>query len=63
MFRFHSQLVDIFAERPEWDVEGKYNADVVNVYFEVLNEHKSATKVIKIDTKKNTLFEALTLLR
>ncbi|XP_025194920.1 tetratricopeptide repeat protein 4 isoform X1 [Melanaphis sacchari] len=60
---FYSHLVEIFAERPEWDVEGKYNADSVNVYFESVNEYKSGTKVTKIDTKTCTLFEALTVLR
>jgi len=56
-------LVEIFAETPEWDVEGKYNADSVNVYFESINDSKTATKVTKIDTKTCTLFKALTVLR
>lgn len=53
----------MFSERPEWDIDGKYNADVVNVYFEIANKHKTGTKVTKIDPKTCTLFEALTLLR
>lgn len=53
----------MFSERPVWDVDGKYNADSVNVYFEVLNEYKTATKVTKIKTKTCTLSEALTSLR
>jgi len=56
-------LEEIFSERPEWDVEGKYNADTVNVYFERLNEYKSATKVTKIETQTCTLSDALTLSR
>lgn len=52
----------MFTERPEWDVEGKYNADSVNVYFEHVNEYNTTTKVTKVGTK-TTLFEALTLLR
>jgi len=63
LFRLYSHLVEIFAERPEWDMEGKYNADSVNVYFESVNEYKSGTKVTKIDVKTCTLFEALTILR
>lgn len=59
----YTHLVEIFAERPEWDVEGKYNADSVNVYFESINEYKSGTKVTKIDPRTCTLFEALTVLR
>jgi hypothetical protein len=55
--------MEIFSERPEWDVEGKYSADTVNVYFELLNEFKIATKVTKIETQTCTLGEALTLLR
>lgn len=53
----------MFAERPEWDVEGKYSADSVNVYFELVNEYKTLTKVTKIEPKTCTLFEALTSLR
>lgn len=52
----------MFSERPEWDVEGKYRVDKVNVYFEILNEYKTSTKVTKIPTQI-TLSEALTLLR
>ncbi|KAF0755118.1 tetratricopeptide repeat protein 4 isoform X1 [Aphis craccivora] len=59
----YTHLVEIFAERPEWDVEGKYNADSVNVYFESVNEYKSGTKITKIDPRTCTLFEALTVLR
>lgn len=51
----------MFSEKPEWDVEGKYNADSVNIYFEILNECKTTTKVEKIETKTCTLSEALTL--
>lgn len=54
----------MFSEKPEWDVEGKYNADSVNMYFEAISEYsKTETKVEKIETKTCTLFEALTLLR
>lgn len=60
---FYTHLVEMFSERPEWDVDGKYNADVVNVYFEIVNKHKTGTKVTKIDAKTCTLFEALTVLR
>ncbi|XP_003241653.1 tetratricopeptide repeat protein 4 [Acyrthosiphon pisum] len=60
---FYIHLIEMFSERPEWDIDGKYNADVVNVYFEIVNEHKADTKVTKIDAKSCTLFEALTLLR
>lgn len=52
----------MFSERPEWDVDGKYRADTVNVYFELLNEYKTATKVTKVETQ-STLSEALTLKR
>lgn len=62
-FRFYSHLVEIFSERPKWDVEGKYSADTVNVYFELLNEYKSATKVTKIETQTCTLSDALSLSR
>lgn len=63
LFRFYDHLEEIFSERPEWDVEGKYSANTVNVYFELLNAFKTATKVTKIETKTCTLAEALTLLR
>jgi len=56
-------LKEIFSERPEWDVEDKYSADTVNVYFEHLNEYKSATKVTKLETQTCTLSDALTLSR
>lgn len=55
----------MFSEKPEWDIERKYSADTVNMYFEhkTLNELKNAVKVTKIDTKTCTLSKALTLLR
>ena len=28
------QLTPVFAERPEWDQEGKYRIDNIEVYFE-----------------------------
>lgn len=55
-------MVEIFSERPEWDIEGKYSADNVNVYFEILNEYKT-TKIIKVEAQTCTLSEALSLSR
>lgn len=52
----------MFVEKPEWDIEGKYKADTVNMYFEHLNKSKTS-KVTKIDTKTCTLSKALSLLR
>lgn len=60
--RFYSHLVEMFSERPEWDVDGKYSADSVNVYSEYKTEYKSATKITKIE-KQLCLSEALTLSR
>lgn len=56
-------MVEIFSERPEWDIEGKYSADNVNVYFENLNEYKTSTKIIKLEAQTCTLSEALSLSR
>lgn len=55
----------MFSEKPEWDIERKYSADTVNLYFEhkTLNEYKNSVKATKIDTKTCTLSKALTLLR
>lgn len=63
LYRFHSHLEEMFSEKPEWDIEGKYSADSVNVYFELLNDYKTANKVTKIEIKSCSLSEALTLLR
>jgi len=60
---FYSQLEEMFSDTPEWDVERKYNANTVNMYFEHLNDCKKKTKVTKLDIKKCTLSQALTLLR
>ncbi|XP_050524459.1 DNA polymerase interacting tetratricopeptide repeat-containing, protein of 47 kDa-like [Daktulosphaira vitifoliae] len=59
---FYNHLLEIFSERPEWDVDGKYNADSVNIYFEVINKYNK-TSVVKIDVHNCTLSEALTSLR
>jgi len=53
----------VFSERPLWDEDGKYNADNVNVYFEIANKDKTGTKLTKIDPKTCTLYKALTVLR
>lgn len=53
----------MFLERPEWDIEGKYSADTVNMYFEHLNKNNKLSKVTKIETKTYTLSNALSLLR
>ncbi|VVC32117.1 Tetratricopeptide repeat,Tetratricopeptide repeat-containing domain,Tetratricopeptide-like helical [Cinara cedri] len=58
---FYSQLVEIFSERPSWDIEDKYNADTVNIYCEFASE--TSTRVLKIESQSCTLSDALTLLR
>lgn len=53
----------MFSERPVWDVKGKYNADTVNIYCSILNEHKKIIKVTKLEIQTCTLSEALTISR
>lgn len=50
-WRFYSNLVEIFSERTVWEISGKYGAESVNVYSEIFNKNKSATKITKIKKK------------
>lgn len=38
IFSFYDQLMEVFAEIPEWDTDKKYTIENIRVYFEDKNE-------------------------
>lgn len=49
----------MLAEKQDWDVEGKFTADTVNVYIQFKNGQGYTYKIIKLNPRICTLSEAL----
>lgn len=45
IYRLIEQLIELFEEPPEWDVEHRYTVNNINVYF----EGKNKCSVHKVD--------------
>ncbi|KAF6200787.1 hypothetical protein GE061_005233 [Apolygus lucorum] len=60
---FEEQLSEVFADRPEWDVERKYNLNSIRVYYEddsKPHEVKIKSTLKSVITRKTYIVEAAT---